>query len=442
MPAFQESPTGSVHSTARPGNQGAVTLLTLLLSGLAATPAAEAPTLAPSPTPAARATEGVRAIWVTRWDFRSAEDVRRILHNCASLGLDRVYFQVRGRADAFYRSSLEPWAEELGGRDPGFDPLAVAIGEARRLGVELHAWINVLAGWKGREAPRDRRHIWHTHPEWFLLDKSGKRHRLHEHYTMLNPCSAAVRRHLTLVAQDIVRRYPVDGLHLDYIRFVFPEGVRRSEVPWDPATLAAFRAFSGGNPDAHAAKWNSFRERAVNSVVWEITQAVRASRPELCISAAVVRDLDRGRELYMQRSQAWLEQGWIDEVLPMNYQRDTRAFRESARLDLARAGGRSITGLGAHLYASGSELRSQLEANASIGARGYALFAYTSFFPTPSHASRSGPEAQRLRHQLRAALRAFNSTHPGIARRELPVRRPIPIQSAGPERTSSKARRR
>ena len=92
----------------------------------------------------------VRAIWVTRWDYRSAADVRTILGNCRSLGLNRVYFQVRGRSDAFYRSNLEPWAEELGGRDPGFDPLAVAIAEARKQDLELHAWANVLAGWKGR----------------------------------------------------------------------------------------------------------------------------------------------------------------------------------------------------------------------------------------------------------------------------------------------------
>ena len=92
----------------------------------------------------------VRAIWVTRWDYRSAGDIRTIIQNCKSLGLNRIYFQVRGRSDAFYRSSHEPWAEELGGLDPGFDPLAIAVSEAGKNAMQLHAWANVLAGWKGK----------------------------------------------------------------------------------------------------------------------------------------------------------------------------------------------------------------------------------------------------------------------------------------------------
>ncbi len=349
----------------------------------------------------------VRAIWVTRWDFRTEKDVRTIIANCASVGLNRVYFQVRGRADAFYRSPREPWAEELGGRDPGFDPLATAVRCAHEAGLELHAWINVLAGWKGKKPPGDPGHLIHTHPEWFLLDRNGTRYLYDDHYTMLNPCRAEVRRHLANVALDIVT-YPVDGLHLDYIRFVFPDKKRRRDVPYDNDTLHVFRGETGGFPSRYPEKWNRFRERGVNTVVWEISQAVRRARPKCRLSAAVVRDLDRGRELYFQNSRAWLERGWVDEVLPMNYDLNHTSFQRNTQKDMERASRKVVPGLGAHLYRGTHDLEQQVAISRRIGAPGYALFAYASFWPTPSHASVSGRRAAALRRELRTALRRLN----------------------------------
>ena len=70
--------------------------------------------------------QAIKAVWVTRWDYKSASDITAIMDTCRGAGFNTVLFQVRGNGTAFYRSTLEPWADELGGRDPGFDPLAVA----------------------------------------------------------------------------------------------------------------------------------------------------------------------------------------------------------------------------------------------------------------------------------------------------------------------------
>src|SRR5437660_9113777 len=77
------------------------------------------------PAPPARST--TRAMWVTRWDFKTKDDVLRIAESCAQLGLNTINFQVRGNATAFYRSKLEPWAEQFDFADPGFDPLATML---------------------------------------------------------------------------------------------------------------------------------------------------------------------------------------------------------------------------------------------------------------------------------------------------------------------------
>src|SRR5687767_13170041 len=75
-----------------------------------------------------------RALWITRFDYKTREDVVRAIENAKAAGFDTVLFQVRGNATAFYRSQLEPWAAELGGADPGFDPLEVAIEAAHERG--------------------------------------------------------------------------------------------------------------------------------------------------------------------------------------------------------------------------------------------------------------------------------------------------------------------
>jgi uncharacterized lipoprotein YddW (UPF0748 family) len=117
----------------------------------------------------------VRAAWVTRFEYRTENDVRRIVAAAAQAGLDTVLYQVRGNATAFYRSSFEPWAEELGGEDPGFDPLDVACEEAAARGLALHAWVNVMPAWRGSRPPRDERQLVRARPEWMWVDQNGCR---------------------------------------------------------------------------------------------------------------------------------------------------------------------------------------------------------------------------------------------------------------------------
>ncbi|MBN1442896.1 MAG: family 10 glycosylhydrolase [Planctomycetes bacterium] len=351
----------------------------------------------------------IRGIWVTRWDYRTAADVRAVFRNCASLGLRRVYFQVRGRADALYRSDLEPWAEELGAKDPGFDPLALAVEAAAELGMEVHAWINVLAGWKGTRPPAQKDHIFHRHPDWFLLDRYGKRQMLDSHYTIVNPCSPAVQEHVTRVITDIASRYRVDGIHLDYIRFIATGDRDRQAVPYDPPTIALFREMSGGFPAGLPREWDEFRTRAINTLVYRISRSVREVNPGASISAAVLRDFDDGRKLYFQDVPAWLRQGWIDEVVPMDYDRDNRRFEEAARKAVGGAGReRCVAGIGVYLFKTPQQLSEQIQAVRRAGGRGYVLFAYSNFFASRSHESKEGAQAEKLRARMRETLLRLN----------------------------------
>ena len=274
----------------------------------------------------------VRAIWVTRWDYKSAGDVAVIMENCRRAGFNTVLFQVRGNGTAFYRSKLEPWAEELGGRYPGFDPLAVACREAHRRGLALHAWANVVPGWRGKAPPRDARQLYHAKAAWFWHDAHGRREPL-GWYNNLNPCWPEVRRYLAAVMREIVAGYPVDALHMDYIRFPnewndgYPAGAFVPDYPRDPRTVELFRQATGRRPDQAPAEWNGWRTEQVNRLVYEIQRAVRTAKPGVALTAAVGAEPAEAKRKHFQDATRWIEAGWVDAVFPMNYEADRASFQ-------------------------------------------------------------------------------------------------------------------
>jgi len=205
-------------------------------------------------TGTAPAAEHVRArgVWVTRWDFKNAGDVARIFKNVKELGATQVFFQVRGNATVCYPSRIEPWAWELTGitpatlgKDPGWDPLAVAVEEAAKNHVELHAWMNVFPGWRGVEpVPKGFKHPWADKRSWFMVDHRGVLMRpTATFYTFMSPGSPAVREYLTSVFGEIAQLYPtLDGIHLDYVRYPGHKelgGFR--DFSYDEASVAAFQ---------------------------------------------------------------------------------------------------------------------------------------------------------------------------------------------------------
>src|SRR5688572_8515818 len=134
-----------------------------------------------------------RGVWINRWDYRTTADVKRAFEEVSTLGVTDVFWQVRGQADAFYKSDLEPWGLELlrglpaGTNDPGYDPLALAIAEAHARGLKIHAWFNVMPMWKDKVEPVNPAHIFNAHPNWRLFDSKGAPQALNEHYVIVNP---------------------------------------------------------------------------------------------------------------------------------------------------------------------------------------------------------------------------------------------------------------
>jgi uncharacterized lipoprotein YddW (UPF0748 family) len=140
----------------------------------------------------------------------------------------------------------------------------------------------------------------------------------------LAPAQPEVRRWIAGNAQEIVRRYPVDGIHLDYIR------QPKIAVGWDPTTRARFAMVSGVDPDrfdrvpagqrAHVdSLWKQFQGDQVRETVEEVRDSVRAVRPGLAMSAAVIADTVTAEKFNMQTWRDWLLRGTLDRVFVMCY---------------------------------------------------------------------------------------------------------------------------
>ena len=104
-----------------------------------------------------------RGLWVTRFDWTNwgsapQSKIDEIVQNAAAAGFNAIYFQVRGEADAYYDSDIEPWARRITGQlgqppNPYFDPLAYFVQEAHAAGLELHAYMNIYPIWNCNDLP-------------------------------------------------------------------------------------------------------------------------------------------------------------------------------------------------------------------------------------------------------------------------------------------------
>jgi len=357
--------------------------------------------------------EPIRAVWVTRWDYKSERDIAHVMDNCKRAGFNTVLFQVRGAGTAFYRSKLEPWADELGGRDPGYDPLAVACREAHRRGMQLHAWANVIPGYRGKQPPDNSRQLYHARADWFWRDKLGRRQPL-GWYSSLNPCYPEVRRYLTDVMREIVAGYPVDGLHLDYIRFpnehspAYSDGATVPDYPRDPRTVAMFQRATGQTPESAPSAWAAWRTEQITQLVRDIRAMVNAERPGAVLSAAVGANMVKAKQHHYQDAPRWLMDGLVDAVFPMNYGDSMPEFELQLRAWLALATPQPIV-TGIMFDQRNPQLVVNQVNRAQQSGRHFAAFAYNSIFERLGDDGRPNRDEQSvsresLRRQVLPAL--------------------------------------
>ena len=282
------------------------------------------PPVNPPDTAAPPLQREMRGLWIATvanidWPSRSSLSVDAaraelidILDRASALGTNTIVFHVRPAGDAVYESQLEPWGKMLTGQQgssPGYDPLAFAIDEAHKRGMELHAWINPFrAGNTSDTVSMVVPHLFRT-----------RRHliRIYASNIWMDPGEPDVQDHSMRVIADIVTRYDIDGIHAD--DYFYPYPVTNLAFPDD----ATWSKYGGGLAR------DDWRRANIDRFVERMYREVHAIKPHMKVGIspfgiwrpgfpAGVNGLDAWAAIYAD-SRKWLQQGWVDYLAPQLY---------------------------------------------------------------------------------------------------------------------------
>ncbi len=267
----------------------------------------------------------IRAIWLTTvsnldWPYgdnkfdkdNQKTTMMAVLDSALSWNINTIFLQIRPQSDAFYESQLVPWSEYASGTrgtSPGYDPLAFAIAEAHKRGIEMHGWLNPyryesFVG-KNDGKPGDFNA---THPEWMLNYDDDR---------IFNPGVPEVRQHLKEIVGEIINNYDIDGIHFD--DYFYPYSGTGSQ---DQATFDTYGAGFDNIGD-----WRRYN---INEMIANVYDTIQQIKPFVRFgispfgiygngqNPAGIVGLDAYNTIFTDPIQ-WMSSGNVDYICPQLY---------------------------------------------------------------------------------------------------------------------------
>ena len=269
-----------------------------------------------------------RALWVHNWrnGLLCPSEVDETVRWAKDCNMNVLIVQVRRVGDAYYDSAYEPRATNIsGGSD--FDPLACVIKQAKSNNLEVHAWFNLFRIWTPSSGIPDAKHVASLHPEWLSKDVNGSS--VSPDGQFLDPGVPEVREYLVKLVSDLMGKYDVDGLMLDFVRYP------GSTWGYNDTSIALFNAKYGrfGNPSPTDPQWCTWRRHQVTETVKAIYNEAHRLKPSAKVSAATIAWGDCPSDFTKTSSyksvfqdwRAWMCQGILDANMPMNYKDPSKA---------------------------------------------------------------------------------------------------------------------
>ncbi|HEX3866047.1 MAG TPA: family 10 glycosylhydrolase [Gemmatimonadaceae bacterium] len=260
-------------------------------------------------------------------------ELRAMLDHAAAIGLNAIILHVRLAGDAMYPTPFAPWSAYLTGKSgqapsPMYDPLAFAVAEAHARGLQLHAWFNpfraMLPIFAGKAAPT---HVTRLHPDW--VRKYGTE-------TWIDPGDPQARAFVLATMLDVVKRYDVDGIHIDDYFYPYREArtvtrrvkAKRIKVHV-PIVFPDDRTWKKYGRASGFTDRDAWRRANIDDFVHALYTGVKAIKPSVIVGISPfgiwrtgtprgVTGLDAYEEIYAD-SKRWLAEGWLDYLSPQLY---------------------------------------------------------------------------------------------------------------------------
>jgi len=342
-------------------------------------------------SPALSAKQEIRALWVIRTALSSPAAVATMVASAKAGGFNTLLVQVRGRGDAYFQGGIEPHPAALASQ-PSFDPLALTIARAHQAGLQVHAWVNVNLV-AGLDLPAARDHVAFRHPEWLMVPRTlaadlasvdtrspeylGRLSRFARtrpndvEGLYLSPVVPAAATYTVGIVRDIAQRYPIDGMHFDYIRYP------GEDFDYGRETMAEYER-AVPSRDRTPERWRTFRQSAVTTLLTRLRAAVKTAKPDAIVSAAVNPDPEEAATRRLQDWRSWLANDLLDVVCPMAYTTDPSVFANQVAVVREIAGVHEVwVGIGAYRL-SPAQIADNVQTARRAGASGVILFSYDS----------------------------------------------------------------
>lgn len=250
----------------------------------------------------------IRAAWLVRYDWKTKNQVDDILSVAVKNGITDIYIQIRGRGDAYYKESYEPYAQSF---NDSHDRLKEFLSKGRQLNIRIHAWINVFLVGSDRDKPFPRNHVLSLHPEWVIKDENNRSlldYKFNEYGPKLlegiylNPSLDEVLNYHLRLINHIIKNYPFDGIHLDYFRL--PSKAFYNSEKISPKNVS----------------------KKLGHFLFEVKKGMLKYRVNSVLSVAVKSDLKNAKNEYGQDWASWLNKKYIDYTVAMNYTKSNSIF--------------------------------------------------------------------------------------------------------------------
>lgn len=298
---------------------------------------------------------------------------------------------VGGGHGAYWGSSVVPRATDIVG---GIDPLEYLCDRAHQYGIEVHAWLvtyRVSTSW-----PPSGNAMVAAHPEWIMVPAAGLGNgpaTIDGKYT-LDPGSPEVQEYLIGIVRELVMNYEIDGINWDYVRYTQRDAGYPSSAAYPQSSLARFQRLTGRTdvPSSTDAQWSDFRRRTINELVSRCRvemsaiadnprQPLRLTADLICFGSPPTNFTGTDAYLLHQNWKHWLEMGWLDAGMPMNYKRETTAsqaqqYRDWISRALAYRSGRHVFCGQANYLNTKADSITQLQHGLGRGAQGTVNYSY------------------------------------------------------------------
>jgi len=280
-----------------------------------------------------------RCIWLDRGTIvatRGAKGMSELFDKLKAAGINVVYFETNNAGFTMYPSKMALQNPET----LGWDPLGTGLKEARKRNMEFHAWFWNFNVGNAKHNPIIGKESDYPGPvlgahdfAWALASSTGSFLPPRQFEYWLDPSNPECRQYNKDLMTEVVNKYPVDGIQLDYIRYPFNN--RGSEMGWNWLGRQKFEKETGLSldrlDDETRAAWVQWKTNIISSYVKECSDFFRALKPGIRISAAVYAMPRRLRVNAIQQDwETWIANGWIDTLNPMTYVASPKELTEMA----------------------------------------------------------------------------------------------------------------